>query len=314
MLGANAGAAVAPPPGGAGAPSAAARFVPPPPHPTGTPGVSAPQPVATPPAQSPSKRHEAEEHRKLILETLQRTEEADFFAILGVDKTANINSVREAYFTLAKQFHPDKIAGLGLQDMSDEADELFRRINEAHTTLSDDEKRKEYVERLERGTTDEEEQAKVREALEAEFAFQKGTVFFRKKSYREALVEFKRAFKLAPNEGEHLAWVAWTVFCDPRSKKSKELLPKLKQQLLEAINISPNSAASHYFLGEVYLSMDEEKRATTCFSKALKINPNHVESARQLRIIQMRRDRVEKKEGDLFSTDLFARFKRKKKK
>jgi hypothetical protein len=324
VLGADAGAAATPPPGAqpfapapatqtfapppgaqSFAPSPGAQsFAPPPPDAMGAP--------APPPTQSPSKRREAEAHRTLIMDTLARTEEANYFAILGIDTSANINSIREAYFTLAKQFHPDKIAGYGLQDMSTEADELFRRINEAHTTLSDDEKRKEYVERIERGTTDEEEQAKVREALEAEFAFQKGTVFFRKKNYRDALVEFKTAFKLAPNEGEHLAWVAWTVFCDPRGKKSANLLPKLKQQLLEAINISPNSAASHYFLGEVYLATDEERRATTCFRKALEINPNHVDSARQLRIIQMRRDRADKKKGGLLSGDLLGRFKKKK--
>ena len=246
----------------------------------------------------------------MILDSFVSTKEADLFTILGVDSKASSALIKEAYFGLAKQFHPDKISGLGLTDVADQAAEVFRRINEAHIVLSDPEQRKEYQERLERGTTDVEEQAQVRQALEAEFAFQKGTVFFRKKDFRAALGEFKQAFKLAPDEGEHLAWVAWTVFCDPKTKR-EPMLVKLKQQFLEAVRLSPTSAASHYFLGSIYLEMNEEKRATTCFKKAIDLQPNHVEAQRQLRIIQMRRDRSGADKKGLFGGDLFGRFKKK---
>ncbi|MCK5797231.1 MAG: hypothetical protein KAI47_08615, partial [Deltaproteobacteria bacterium] len=64
---------------------------------------------------------------------------------------------------------------------------------------------------------------------------------------------------------------------------------------------------------EIYLALEEEKRAATCFHKAIELKPNHVESERQLRILQMRRDHSGKPEKkSLFGNDLFSRFKKKK--
>jgi hypothetical protein len=226
-------------------------------------------------------------------------ENADHFAVLNLSPGASLTAIKDAYIKLAKKFHPDKIIGLGLADLADKAEEAFRRIKTAHETLTDPEKRKAYEHRLKTGMSEEEEKDAVRAVLEAEFAFQKGTVFFRKKNFKEALSEFKEAYKLNSEEGDHLAWIAWTVFCDPRTNR-KQMMPKIKQQLLESIKISPNSPTCHYFLGEVYLALEEPKRAVTCFNKVLELNPNHVDAQRQLRLMNMRRERSDKKKGGSF--------------
>lgn len=58
----------------------------------------------------------------------------DYYEILGVDKGADKEDIKKAYRELSKQHHPD----LG----GDE--EKFKEINEAHSVLSDPEKRREY--------------------------------------------------------------------------------------------------------------------------------------------------------------------------
>ncbi|PZM86604.1 molecular chaperone DnaJ [Candidatus Gracilibacteria bacterium] len=62
----------------------------------------------------------------------------DFYEILGIDKTASKEEIKKAYRKLAMQYHPDRNKG------DKEAEQKFKEINEAYSTLSDDNKRKQY--------------------------------------------------------------------------------------------------------------------------------------------------------------------------
>ena len=62
----------------------------------------------------------------------------DYYAVLGVPRTATDEDIRREYRKLARQNHPDVNPG----DKS--AEEKFKEINEAYQVLSDPEKRKQY--------------------------------------------------------------------------------------------------------------------------------------------------------------------------
>jgi molecular chaperone DnaJ len=66
------------------------------------------------------------------------TQSKDYYAMLGVKKTASAEEIRKAFRKLARKFHPDVNPG------DKKAEEKFKEISEANDILSDEKKRKVY--------------------------------------------------------------------------------------------------------------------------------------------------------------------------
>ena len=70
--------------------------------------------------------------------TTTNNKDKDYYAILGVKKTASAEDIRKAFRKLARKYHPDVNPG----DKS--AEEKFKTLSEANDVLSDPKKRKIY--------------------------------------------------------------------------------------------------------------------------------------------------------------------------
>lgn len=62
----------------------------------------------------------------------------DYYKILGVKRTANQIEIKQAFYKLAKIYHPD------VSKNNPKAKEIFYEINEAYQTLKDLESRLKY--------------------------------------------------------------------------------------------------------------------------------------------------------------------------
>src|SRR5271166_2995251 len=66
------------------------------------------------------------------------TTNKDYYAVLGVKKTATPEEIRKAFRKLARKYHPD------VNPNDKRSEEKFKEISEANDILSDEKKRKVY--------------------------------------------------------------------------------------------------------------------------------------------------------------------------
>ena len=62
----------------------------------------------------------------------------DYYAVLGLEKSATADQIKKAYRKLALKYHPDKNPG------DKQAEDRFKQITEAYAVLSDPEKKRHY--------------------------------------------------------------------------------------------------------------------------------------------------------------------------
>jgi molecular chaperone DnaJ len=63
---------------------------------------------------------------------------SDYYAVLGVSKSADKDEIKRAYRKLAKEYHPDRNPG------DEQAEQKFKEIGEAYEVLGDEQKRAAY--------------------------------------------------------------------------------------------------------------------------------------------------------------------------
>ena len=215
----------------------------------------------------------------------------DYFTLLGVSESEPRDQVRKSYYGLVKKYHPDRFFEQDLfPDLRDKINALFQRISDAHETLIDPARKARYIGEL-KGKKP--ARPSVENILLAETAFQKGLILLRVKKYAEALEQFDVAVALGSNEPEYMTYQAWTAYKlnpgdRPRAERSRQIL-------LRAVDLNPRLALAHLYLGYISKNDGNEKEAQRRFERAIQCNPDCTEALRELRLMNMRREKQDKK-------------------
>ena len=103
--------------------------------------------TAEPLSRSEPPEQDSEARRQEIFSLFQTIKHRDHFDVLGLPPACRRADV-EAYFRLARRYHPDTQRDPRLSDLRDEMEAVFIRLGEAYDVLRDQGKRSDYEERV----------------------------------------------------------------------------------------------------------------------------------------------------------------------
>ena len=231
----------------------------------------------------------AETLRTIVQDMSQKLGKVTHFELLGISQSASSDEVGTAFVRAARQFHPDRLASQGLQDMQPIAEKILARINEAAMVLGDAKRRAEYVASLSSAVPV--VQTSLPTVLEAENTFLRGEVFLKKGDYAKAIEAFSAACQGNPNEPQYRAYLAWARFEDPRARKESVVRDTLKV-MEDVVKERPMFARGFFWIGLMWKFLNENGRAEPAFLQAVHIDGSLIEASRELRLIEMRRNKA----------------------
>ena len=199
-----------------------------------------------------------------MLQRFEKIREQDLYQVLGVVSSANADEIRRAYYTLAKQFHPDKFMR---EEMKSKAEKVFAHITEAYSTLTNQETRRRYDEDQTIRKSAREPEKKVDPGVVAHINFKHGKDMFDRGKIGEAITFLQNACDQDPSKAEHFRYLAIAQSKNPRWKKDAE------ENFLRAIEKDPMNAEVYAQLGSLYARGGVLSKARDMFKKALQWDP-----------------------------------------
>jgi curved DNA-binding protein CbpA len=305
-------------------PAPAAPHPPAPPAPPTPPAVAAASAPRTPAAQAAAEAprtaevasasappgpvdDKAAERRREILEAWEGLKTRNHFEVLGLARAVGETEVKEAYFRLAKRFHPDVHHGASLGDLRDNLEAVFIRLGEAYDVLKDPRRRADYEERLGRYKPRAAEPGPAAASAQAPPPEREPPVDPEEEA-RQAEDAVRRAAKLLeqakvleqekPGEPEHqrltydaiqlLEPVLEKLQGKPRLRaqlllaranaKNPKWAKRAEELLLDASRENPQSPEPWALLGAIYAERGLRTRAVSMYRKVLELNPEHEEA------------------------------------
>lgn len=287
--------------------------------PAGPPNVgtpAAPRPASTAAAQEAEARRkdedarlkEVETRRKEILEAFEGLKAKNHFEVLGIPRASSEAQVKEAYFHLARRFHPDTHHDPAMDDLGPKLEAVFIRLGQAYEILRNPRTRGPYeadiaartkhfpraggVPGQEPATPPKGSPAgpppaaeapappadrtqEARRAFESMVAAEK---HMEQGKFWDAIQLLEHAVQWLEGRNLTRARVALgrSYAKNPNWAKQAETILK------SAIASAPKSADAHFVLGELYASQGLRSRAASAFRRTLEIQPDRRDAASAL--------------------------------
>ena len=219
------------------------------------------------------------------------------FEVLGVEPGSDDDALHAAYAHLSSRLHPDRYVSES-QAVRQLAGELHQLVEHAHATLSDPRERQKYAhgQRKEGGASPQQSQGE--KALQAELEFRKGEAALRIHDYPGAKVHFGKAVELYPEEGDYYAHYGWALYLSHPNDAS--MVGEALEHVKRGVKLAGHREKPYLFMGRLYKVVGRIDAAEKMFTRAVQIQPECVEALRELRLINLRRERSKGFIGRLF--------------
>jgi tetratricopeptide (TPR) repeat protein len=229
--------------------------------------------------------------RDAILERASLIDREDYFAILGVPRDVKDAELQSAYFALAKTWHTDRLPA-ALSEVRETATRVFARMTEAFETLSDPERRAQYVTTLvspsgKSRVVPDDEAERIQSVLEAASNFRKAEILLKKNDLAAAEKLARAAREADPDQADYIALHVSIIAlgrADPTADVS-DLITELSAALLQ----DARNERAYFTRATLHRRAGRFDLAIADFRKVAEINPKNVDAVREVRLYEMRR-------------------------
>jgi curved DNA-binding protein CbpA len=275
---------------GAGGAAAASQARPPRPAPPPAVPAASPAPAPAPPRPREDPAAALAARRQQITEAYEAIKLRDHFEFLGVPRDADDRQVKDAYFRMARPFHPDTSLEAGLEDLRGKREAVFIHLGHVYETLRNPANRARYERLLQARSprppaaapppkaapeAEPDPAALAEAALEAA---RSGARLFKDGKYWDAIQLIEPA--LAHLVGPPLAKAR--VILARAYMKNPNWLRRAEDTLQAVLQDAPEYAEAYVVLGLVYKATDQRARAVTMYRRALELQPGNAEAQSEL--------------------------------
>ena len=265
---------------------------PPPPSiaaPAEEPAPAAAPPTSPPPAALPvepaAPLSAAEARRNEILDAHLGLRTRTHYEVLEIARDATEAQIKEAYFRMAKRFHPDVHHDEALHDLRDKLEAVFIRLGEAYEVLRNSLLRASYERQL--GPSQAQAAAAnvapshddpahlVRMAEESILRAARSVA---EEKYWEAIQLLETSITRVDGR---IKQVGRILLARAYSKNPNWLKPG-EELLQQVIHEDPYNVEAHFHLAAIYRAGGLRSRAATMLRRVLELEPDHQEARVQL--------------------------------
>ena len=204
-------------------------------------------------------------------------------------EASNEAQVKEAYFKLARKFHPDTHHDPSLVDLRDKIEAIFIRLGEAYEVLRDRNRRSSYesdlASRMPRspsgsrfGAQPEAVVDPEAEGRRSEESIRRAEKYLADGKYWDAIQILEPAIPAATGK-----WKLRGRLALARGYlKNPHWLKRAEEQLMSIVREEGQNAEAYFLLGTLYKQGGLRSRAVSMFRKALEAKPDHEQAAAEL--------------------------------
>jgi curved DNA-binding protein CbpA len=233
-----------------------------------------------------------------VAEFHKNLQSMNYYQILNVSRQASGEEIKQAYFRLARKYHPDSFGRDIEVALRGQVDEVFDAVTKAYRILSRKEERTVYDARIAAPSPDESQDG----AKRADVLCRQAKTLFRQERFSEALILLEEAVRLQPNQSDYHLLLALVEYRTPSLRR------KAEKSFLKAIELGPWNVESYMGLGLLYKKEGLLIKARKQFEKILEIDPDHKAARRELGLAE--KEKGKKGLKDLLSGDIFGKKKK----
>ncbi len=255
--------------------------------------VAPPRPEPAPvhrPAGKAKKPKVPKDLEKRLKEKVALIKSGDLLGLLEISADAGEEQVKQAYLKMTKEFHPDRLSTDADPALRDVMSFVFSKLSEAHRTLGDPARRKAFARTAAKraGTS---VPADPEGAL---LEYEKARVYINKKDPARAVLHLGEAHELDPRNPEYLArylWFGYLAADEPKQDKLHEIRLKLEGMY----RANPENFYVNRYLATIYRLTEQGGKYELHLSKANSIRPTDIETARELRLYNSRKEKASRR-------------------